>query len=432
MSNRQRQHRRGDGTTLRRGESPLVGKGRRPPSQHRRGSDAAAATASAGPADYDYERSRSDYDPHRRQSSGSSAASTAFGGGGSHQRGAASRNHHHHQQQRPPPTLTVILMRLEASIASYCSALSTPTGPNARKAARILEGSLYHAGGSQSAADVTVPPRQQQQSSSPLSSIGTWAKRKIPPHRSGRSSVSPSSFPSGNLSVGAVVPWRGSDPALEAEWQQMVDPLTLLAGAEGWYGGLEHLAVSFVSSSDGSKSKAVPASSDATSSSRERIRGIYGKVTKDLTILKEILCDPMIVAAPSFGSEISDQGRSDPSQPKSGHANATPERAAESLAEALTTLAKLCHVRQQMIAIHSDMIALGSSPKEAEGNAQPAGVAASQLCLLGLADRCEEVLMELPKDCASSAAAPMVEAMRHEVAATKAALRMMAHLETCR
>ena len=142
--------------------------------------------------------------------------------------------------------------------------------------------------------------------------------------------------------------------------------------------------MSFVSSSDGSKSKAVPASSDATSSSRERIRGIYGKVTKDLRILKEILCDPMIVAAPSFGSEIS--------PPKSGHTsgdddgqkhtgNATPERAAESLAEALTTLAKLCHMRQKMIAIHSDMVALGSSPKEAEGNAQPAGVAASQLCL---------------------------------------------------
>lgn len=447
-SNRQR---RGDGTTLRRGESPLVGKGRRPPPQNRRASDATAAAASAGPADYDYERSRSDYDPHRRQSSGSSAASTTFGGGSSHQRGAASRKQ---QQQQPPPILTVILMRLETSIASYCSALSTPTGPNARKAARILEGSLYpHAGGSQSATDatttrsLTVPP--QQQPSSPLSNIGTWARRKIPPqhqhNRSGRSGVSPSSFPSGNLSassVGAVVPWRGSDPALEAEWQQMVDPLTLLAGAEGWYGGLEHLAVSFVSSSDGSKSKAVPASSDGKASSRERIRGIYGKITKDLIILKEILCDPMIRPL-SFGSEISDPTQDFvKSPPKSGHVgargdddrqkhtgNATPERAtAESLAEALTTLAKLCHVRQKMIAIHSDMI----SPKEAEGNAQPTGVAASQLCLLGLADRCEEVLIELPKDCASSAAAPMVEAMRHEVAATKAALRMMAHLETCR
>ena len=228
----------------------------------------------------------------------------------------------------------------------------------------------------------------------------------------------------------------------------MVDPLTLLAGAEGWYGGLEHLAVSFVSSSDGSKSKAVPASSDGKASSRERIRGIYGKITKDLIILKEILCDPMIrAAAPSFGSEISDPTQDFvKSPPKSGlvgargdddrqkhTGNATPERAtAESLAEALTTLAKLCHVRQKMIVIHSDMIALGSSPKEAEDNAQPAGVAASQLCLLGLADRCEEVLIELPKDCASSAAAPMVKAMRHEVAATKAALRMMAHLETCR
>lgn len=226
----------------------------------------------------------------------------------------------------------------------------------------------------------------------------------------------------------------------------MVDPLTLLAGAEGWYGGLEHLAVSFVSSSDGSKSKAVPASSDGKASSRERIRGIYGKITKDLIILKEILCDPMI-GTPSFGSEISDPTQDFvKSPPKSGNVgargdddrqkrtgNATPERAtAESLAEALTTLAKLCHVRQKMIVIHSDMIALGSSPKEAGGNAQPAGVAASQLCLLGLADRCEEVLIELPKDCASSAAAPMVEAMRHEVAATKAALRMMAHLETCR
>ena len=203
----------------------------------------------------------------------------------------------------------------------------------------------------------------------------------------------------------------------------MVDPLTLLAGAEGWYGGLEHLAVSFVSSSDGSKSKAVPASSDGKASSRERIRGIYGKITKDLVILKEILCDPMIGHVGARGD--------DDRQKRTG--NATPERAtAESLAEALTTLAKLCHVRQKMIVIHSDMIALGSSPKEAEGSAQPAGVAASQLCLLGLADRCEEVLIELPKDCASSAAAPMVEAMRHEVAATKAALRMMAHLETCR
>lgn len=211
----------------------------------------------------------------------------------------------------------------------------------------------------------------------------------------------------------------------------MVDPLTLLAGAEGWYGGLEHLAVSFVSSSDGSKSKAVPASSDGKASSRERIRGIYGKITKDLVILKEILCDPMIVTAPSLGSSGHVGARGDDDRQKHT-GNATPERAtAESLAEALTTLAKLCHVRQKMIVIHSDMIALGSSPKEAEGSAQPAGVAASQLCLLGLADRCEEVLIELPKDCASSAAAPMVEAMRHEVAATKAALRMMAHLETC-
>jgi len=282
----------------------------------------------------------------------------------------------------------------------------------------------------------------------------------------------------------------------------MVDPLTLLAGAESWYGGLEHLAVPIVSSSDGDKGKAAPASSDGKASVRrrsrikrgtmtpetwetsgrqntsgplfsaatvpsppsqphentpslspeaERMRSIYGKVMSDLIILKEILCDPMTMAAPSVASEIPEHGRSDPSslippaqdllksQPKAGHATgdeaqaqtdkATPQRAAESLAEALTALAKLCHVRQNMIAMHSDMVAL-SAPKE-EGNASAAGVVASQICLLGLADRCEEVLTALPKDCASSATAPMVEATRHEIAATKAALRMMAHLETC-
>ena len=383
---------------------------------------------------------------------------------------SAARGRRH--RQRPAPTLTVILMRLEASMSSYCTALSKPSGPNARKAARVLD----------------------------VDNLGV---------------------------VGAA------DPILEAEWVRMIDPLTLLAGAEGWYGGLEHLAQQKqkqkpVAPSASTNDKAAesrrqrsrikrgtmvatdgPSQRTATSSSTsataaevsfsgtnagmptpsthdddknmrsslspeaERIRSIYGKVMKDLGILREILCDPIVMAKPAAGSgesetpqdssmrteqplhasylippaQTSDLQASsapgDASAHSSGSVAGQQQQAAESLSNTLATLVELCKARREMIGIHSDIVALGSArtmptKDETTGStpASPGSTAVEALhsSLLGLADRCCEIHKTLPEDASTSspATAPMVEAMRHEIAATKAALRMMAHLETCR
>ena len=384
-------------------------------------------------------------------------------------RSAARRRRH---RQRPAPTLTVILMRLEASMSSYCTALSTPSGPNARKAARVLD----------------------------VDNLGV---------------------------VGAA------DPILEAEWVRMVDPLTLLAGAEGWYGGLEHLAQQkqkqkpvapsastndkaaesrrqrsrikrgTMMATDGSSQRTATSSSTSTTAAgvsfsgknagmptpsthdddnnmrsslspeAERIRSIYGKVMKDLGILREILCDPIVMAKPAAGSGESetpqDSMRSgqplhasylippaqtsdlqassapgDASAHSSGSVAGQQQQAAESLSNTLATLVELCKARREMIGIHSDIVALGSArtmptKDETTGStpASPGSTAVEALhsSLLGLASRCCEIHKILPEDASTSqspATAPMVEAMRHEIAATNSALRMMAHLETCR
>ena len=373
---------------------------------------------------------------------------------GDRQRRSTTGRGQRNRQQRPTPTLTVILMRLEASMTSYCSELSTPTAPNARRAARVLD----------------------------IDNLGD-----------------------------AV------DPILEAEWARMVDPLTLFAGAEGWYGGLEHLAqqqqqqqkASSSSAStnkeagsrrqrsrikrgtmiatDGSSQRMDSGITSAAESSQfsapngpdmpapsshdddvippslspeaERIRSIYGKVMKDLGILKEILCDPIMASSESEDGPPSSvpEGLIPPARP---NADTTDDhqsfqmiqndksrqqqqrQAAESLSKTLATLVELCEIRRAIIAIHCDIVAIGSictTSDEITFNAPASSgrmalVSALKSSLLDLAHRCDEVRKTLPKDAStpSSATAPMVESMRHEIDATKSALRMMAHLENLR
>lgn len=378
------------------------------------------------------------------------------------------------RQQRPTPMLTVILMRLEASMTNYCHELSEPTASNARRAARVLD----------------------------IDNLGTVA----------------------------------ADPILEAEWIRMVDPLTLLAGAEGWYGGLEHLAQwqkqqsqqsqsqqkasaqsaltndktagsrrqrsrikrGTIMATDNMSSRRTNASStssaevsfsgtntemptppthdDDDNSNRpsflspeaERMRSIYGKVMTDLGILKEILCDPIVMTKPAVVSDESQSRKDDmrteqpssylipPAQmsdlessaPRDAYAHSSAagqqQQVAKSLSKTLVALAELCKVRREMIVIHSDIVALGSArstPTKAETtgttpiSSGSMAVESLHSSLLGLAHRCAEIIKALPKDvttASSSATAPLVESMRREITATKAALRMMAHLETCR
>lgn len=478
----------------------------------------------------DCERSNSDYG-YRRKSSGAST----HGGGG--------------LLRRNPPTLTVILSRLEACLPAYCEQLSTPTVNNAARAARVLDDSLYpkppevaaaaaSSSSQQRPPDASQLPPQSVESSprnstassnrakarlsssppSPLSTLGLWARKKIP---SNLSSMSSSPYLGGGTSS------RGGstygDPALEAEWNRMVNPLTLLAGAEGLYGGLEHVAnISGTPMAEGT-SHAVAAAATSSPPSKtnkaatrkrsrikrgtmrkddsslspepkargesaaappslsesppplppgaEKLWAMYGKVKKDLIIVKEILCDPIlggssIPQAPVMASsgaagqggevqkpmllippvqhlqEAEDKAKEQPSAPQEQQqqSKSEPQKAAESLAHSISILTKLCDARRGMISVHSDLVLFGDDNDDGATDDDNS----SRPTVFSLASRCDVILNSMPKgkqsggkdvgnaDGAFDATEPMIEAMRHEIKATAAALRAMGHLKTCR
>ena len=326
-------------------------------SDYERGDGAGGGRGDGG--GYSYGRMTS----HGSPTSEGSVSSTKFGSGS---RGGSARAVG--LLRRNPPTLTVILSRLEACLPSYCDALSTPTEHNAGSAAKVLDESLYpsappesgtgadpkdraqptqHATTSRPVRSVDSSPSNSpaeekrtakvrlssaspKSPTSPLSSLNLWARKKIP---SNLSSISASPYLLGGADDSRRV--DGGDPALEAEWNRMVDPLMLLAGAERLYGALEHLDPADRSPPTASKPaataspsiidkvtaarkvvrnkrgdtrlddfsplpepKAMAQSSELSSPSRpslspgaEKIRLMYGKVKNDLIIVKELLCD---------------------------------------------------------------------------------------------------------------------------------------------
>lgn len=164
----------------------------------------------------------------------------------------------HYFRQRRNPNVATFLLRLHQHLEAYCKHLSDPTVENAVAAASLLD------------AGVAVIASTNSPRSSP----------------SGRN-LSPtlSSFFSASLN-------KSTQPtaamAIQLEWEALVAPLLLLAGAEALYGQLEHLTAD--TASDAARRRGRPSD----------LRVLYRTICKDLAKVQEELCDP-VLKDPPFG-----------------------------------------------------------------------------------------------------------------------------------
>lgn len=476
---RRRRDRNGDGSERggRGGGGDSVRWSERPPAAAtRRGSDSSGYVYTDS-ADYMYDRGgggSSDRGGYMRMtsygSSEGSVASTKFGGTGTGTGGRGGG-----LRRRSPPTLTVILSRLEACLPTYCEELSTPTVPNMGSAARVLEDSLYppEAAPPTNSADSQPPVGSVESSprncadadetteaqapsstspSSPLSNLGLWAKKKIP---SKLSSMTASPYLSG-----ADLGRGGDDPALEAEWNRMVNPLMMLAGAEGLYGALMHLVPAGTSTPNAAAASNSPSKIGKAAATRKRSRikregmrkhdeslstepkatvqstmlsspprptlspgaekiwSMYGKIKDDLIIVKELLCDPLLgsslpqaplltpAGSSAHGGEVKPQPmllippshtlQTVSDEKEEGQQQQQPQTKSEPL-RAAESLAQSISVLTALCHARRDLICIHADLVLLGDDDGTAIDEETRPHVFGLADRCDAILNSLPE-----------------------------------
>jgi len=262
------------------------------------------------------------------------------------------------RQLRRAPVLTLALLRLEEQLPTFCEHLADPSPENIYAACALI--------------DSTVATASPGNHGSPSGFVGSPSSPRSSPSRSPiRNWLSGSSgSPTNANSVSS------SAMALEGEWERFVLPLFLLAGAESIYASLGHSSDSRVA---------------------RNLSTLYQRITKDLNLVREVLCDPLIASegdrfvAPTLTLYY--------------------ERAS-SLAKSLQALATFTQIRSQLILFHSRM---WHSPKPDFGE---------QALLF------HDLLPNLPREGAS--AMPMLKELEAEVLCWKYLMKTTAALEQCR
>jgi hypothetical protein len=236
------------------------------------------------------------------------------------------------------PVLTLALLKLDEQLLPYCQYLKDASYENVAAACALLDSAVSTAsphaserlGSPSSGYHVGSPMASSTGSRSPRSPIAAWL-----------TGSSDSFSPSNNgLSASAL--------ALEGEWEKVVVPFFLLAGAEAVYADIGH-------------------SADDKRIARNLI-GLYTRIHKDLRLVRQMLCDPF--ALPSEDAQHR-QGQQPPQQlqPPLTPSTATPtltmyiERASK-VATSLDALANIAEMRCQMIQLHSSMWSSSSSSKK--------------------------------------------------------------------
>uniref|UniRef100_A0A7S4IUY8 Uncharacterized protein n=1 Tax=Odontella aurita TaxID=265563 RepID=A0A7S4IUY8_9STRA len=233
------------------------------------------------------------------------------------------------------------------------------------------------------------------------------------------------------------------------------------------------------SRNNGSQQKQQQANRSDRGMSR-KLLDMYSKARKDLTIVSEILCDPIVGAlSPRDGDEEEAFNPSQQQQPHQAMRLDPSLRAARSLAATVVSLNALIDARQELISIHLELVlgpnarALnrGGSPSEAASAADPSeeggidpgtgagfwysGVPSDDgedddgceaPTLLSLSERCDLLLKTLPDPQAGAAqdapvvevprahfgsARPMIDNLRCEIGATSAMLAASYFLNRC-
>jgi hypothetical protein len=169
--------------------------------------------------------------------------------------------------KHPPPFLTLVLMKLVEVLPDYCLLLANPSPESVGAACELLDSTVaassFHAptslskGSPKQAIKGRIKSRVES-NSSPLVLqywLSSSEKLKEPP------------IPS------------ASAIALESEWDSWVAPLVLLAGAEMFSCGLQHLEES-------------PKKSSV--SVIQSLTGLYNRISVDLLEMQQLLCDPFL------------------------------------------------------------------------------------------------------------------------------------------
>jgi hypothetical protein len=298
------------------------------------------------------------------------------------------------------PVLTLALLKLDEQLLPYCQYLKDASYENVAAACALLDSAVSTAsphaserlGSPSSGYHVGSPLASSPGSRSPRSPIAAWLTGST-------DSFSPSN---NGLSASAL--------ALEGEWEKVVAPFFLLAGAEAVYADLGH-------------------SADDRRIARNLI-GLYTRIHKDMRLVRQMLCDPF--AVPSEDAQHR-QGQQQPQQlqPPLTPPSTTPtltmylERASK-VALSLDALANMAEMRCHMIQLHSSMWSLSnSSSKNQESVAVPTGPDFSEL-----GRSFHDMLPNVPQDGAH--AQPMCDALDRELKAWVYLMETAFGLERCR
>lgn len=289
------------------------------------------------------------------------------------------------------PFLIIALRTLNDALPEFCRLLSDPT--QAAKACAVLDASVATAGSNS--------PSSTRRATSPLHA-GTTGTHPAPPssHPARTTATTTTTSSSTSPASGGTSPimsnllqWltstseqahsrfkgsgggsgfgstsdshhrRPSSPtpsalALEGEWEPYVAPLFLLAAAEAWYADLKHVEDSGAAGHHNNDNNDGTHESDDPSP----LALLYRRISTDLTLVKDVLCGPFLLASSLHGiSRASSDPISSsplPSPPQSSPSTLSQSvAAAKSLASTLDGLSEVCACRVQLIEAHGEWFA---------------------------------------------------------------------------
>jgi hypothetical protein len=162
---------------------------------------------------------------------------------------------------RRTPVLTLALLKLDEQLLSYCLYLCDPSYDNVAAACALLDSTV-----------ATASPANSDRGGSPASFVGSPSEQRSSPSRSPiRSWLSGGGSLKSPPNIKSAV--SSSAACMHSEWEKIIAPLFLLAGAEAIYSSLGQAHSSVVANN---------------------VIGLYQRIAKELRLVRETLCDPFL------------------------------------------------------------------------------------------------------------------------------------------
>jgi hypothetical protein len=239
----------------------------------------------------------------------------------------------------PPPFLTVVLMQLMQILPTFSQHLQHPTHTEAAQACARFEAGLLPVVASPL---VRVPPSSSVSSSSTTLSSSPlswkyWRFALDPNHHHNNNNNNSNNHP-----ADPSAPW-------EREWESLVTPFLLLAGAEVLYARLEHLLDHHDPSSN-----SPPTTWNVTT---RLLMELYQRIQQDLQHVQEVLCAPFLRIPSSSLLSSSSSSLPPPTNPPAMLLSVQQKymAAATNLTHSIQALSVMLSVRCQLMQLQDDL-----------------------------------------------------------------------------